>query len=232
MLPIISLFMEAANGIFAMLGYVSNNIHYPESLNPEEEMKLIRAYKNGSEDAKNILIERNIRLVRYIVNRRYGNLRNDCEDLISIGTIGLMKAICSFDTNRNTRLSTYAAKCIDNEILMYLRSIAKQRGDISLEEPIDVDKDGNEIFFGDLLGTDRDYVTGQVEDNICREMMYDKIEKVLKEDEKAILKLRLGANDGIEKTQSEIAKILGISRSYVSRLETRAVKKLNKALGM
>jgi RNA polymerase sporulation-specific sigma factor len=224
--------MEASKGIFVMLGYVSNNIYYPEPLTPEEEKRLLKEYKNGSEEAKNILIERNIRLVRYIVNKKYGAVRNDCEDLISVGIIGLMKAICSFDSSRNIRLSTYAAKCIDNEILMYIRSTAKTKGDISLEEPIDVDKDGNEVFLGDVIGTDSDYVTSQVENNICTQMMYDKMENILGDDERAILKLRLGTHDGIEKTQSEIAKILGISRSYVSRLETKAVKKLNKALSM
>ncbi len=216
---------------FLFLGYISNNSSFPQPLSKEDEEKYLIMYEQGDENAKNILIERNLRLVAHIV-KKYHNIGRDPDDLISIGTIGLIKAISTFDRNKGTRLATYAARCIDNEILMTIRSNKKTRSEISLQDPIGVDKEGNEISLIDILGTDADEVIDEVDLKIQVKKLYKKINKVLKDREKTIIILRYGLTREGCKTQREIAKQLGISRSYVSRIEKRAVKKLNKALGI
>lgn len=214
---------------FAPIFYVSNTNSFPKPLTPEEEEKYLERYEKGDEEARNILIERNLRLVAHIV-KKYSNTGKDTDDLISIGTIGLIKAISTFDRSKGTRLATYAARCIDNEILMTIRSSKKAKMEVSLQEPIGVDKEGNEISLMDILGTDTDQVIDEVDLKIQTKKLYQNMSKVLKDREKIIIELRYGLTDGGCKTQREIANMLGISRSYVSRIEKRAIKKLNKAL--
>ncbi len=213
------------------IGYISNNNSFPTPLSSEDEVKYLRLYELGDEEAKNILIERNLRLVAHIV-KKYQNIGRDQDDLISIGTIGLIKAIATFDRNKGTRLATYAARCIDNEILMTIRSNKKTRAEVSLQDPIGVDKEGNEISLIDILGTEADAVVEEVDLKIQVKKLYMKMSKVLKDREKIIIMLRYGLTSEGCKTQREIAKLLGISRSYVSRIEKRAVQKLYKAFGI
>ena len=215
--------------LFFGLAYVSNNTSFPQPLTPEEEELYLKLYEEGDEDARNILIERNLRLVAHIV-KKYGNIGMDTDDLISIGTIGLIKGINTFDRQKGVRLATYAARCIENEILMTIRSNKKIKTEVSLQDPIGVDKEGNAISLIDILGTDPDEVLNTVELKIQIKNLYKKMSKVLKDRELTVLKLRYGITNEGKKTQMEIAKLLGISRSYVSRIEKRAIKKLNKAL--
>lgn len=210
-------------------GYISSNSSFPKPLSREEEEKYLKLYAEGDEEARNILIERNLRLVAHMV-KKYNNTGKDTEDLISIGTIGLIKAITTYDPTKGTRLATYAARCIDNEILMTIRSNKKTKMEVSLQEPIGIDKEGNEISLLDILGTDIDEILEQVYLKLQIKRLYDKINVVLKDREKRIIELRYGLADGGCYTQKEIAKELGISRSYVSRIEKRAINKLNKAL--
>jgi RNA polymerase sporulation-specific sigma factor len=214
--------------IFVNLGYIANNNSFPMPLTPEEEERLLIAYEQGDEEAKNILIERNLRLVAHIV-KKYHNTGRDQDDLISIGTIGLIKAISTFDRSKGTRLATYAARCIDNEILMTIRSSKKTKSEVSLQDPIGVDKEGNEISLIDILGSAADEIVDEVDLKIQVKKLYWKMNKVLKKRERKIIELRYGLTECGCKTQREIAKMLGISRSYVSRIEKRALQKLNKA---
>ncbi|WP_077367743.1 RNA polymerase sporulation sigma factor SigK [Anaerosalibacter sp. Marseille-P3206] len=209
-------------------GYISSTNSFPMPLTKEEEEKYLELFEAGDEEARNILIERNLRLVAHIV-KKYNNIGKDVDDLISIGTIGLIKAISTFDRTKGTRLATYAARCIDNEILMTIRADKKSKVEVSLQEPIGVDKEGNEISLIDILGTDVDDVIDEVNLKLQVKKLYSKINKVLKGREKIIIELRYGLVDGGNKTQREIAELLGISRSYVSRIEKRAIKKLSKA---
>ncbi|MTI48955.1 RNA polymerase sporulation sigma factor SigK [Sporosalibacterium faouarense] len=214
--------------VFLLVGYISNNNSFPQPLSPEDEELYLMRYEEGDEEAKNILIERNLRLVAHIV-KKYHNTGRDQDDLISIGTIGLIKAIATFDRDKGTRLATYAARCIDNEILMTIRSSKKTRSEVSLQDPIGIDKEGNEISLMDILGSDADDVIDEVDLKIQVKKLYQKMSKCLKDREKIIILLRYGLTSEGCKTQREIAKRLGISRSYVSRIEKRAVKKLSKA---
>ncbi|NLV76322.1 MAG: RNA polymerase sporulation sigma factor SigK [Tissierellia bacterium] len=210
-------------------GYVANTNSFPKPLTKEEEEYYLKLYSEGDEKARNILIERNLRLVAHIV-KKYHNIGKDIDDLISIGTIGLIKAISTFDMEKGTRLATYAARCIENEILMTIRSNKKSKSEVSLQEPIGVDKEGNEISLLDILGTDVDNVIDEVHLKFMKKKLYKSVNKVLKDREKIIIELRYGLIDGVCKTQREIANMLGISRSYVSRIEKRAIEKLYKAL--
>ncbi|HEY8361455.1 MAG TPA: RNA polymerase sporulation sigma factor SigK [Tissierellaceae bacterium] len=212
-----------------LCGYMINSNSFPQPLSREEEERYLKLYAEGDENAKNILIERNLRLVAHIV-KKYTNTGKDTDDLISIGTIGLIKAISTYDSKKGTRLATYAAKCIENEILMTIRSTKKNKLELSLQEPIGVDKEGNEINLLDILGTDVDKIIDEVDLKFQIKRLYRAINQVLKDREKVIIELRYGLIDGKCKTQREIANLLGISRSYVSRIETRALAKLNKAL--
>lgn len=230
MLPFLAAaLIEAINQIFFMFGYVSNPNSFPQPLAPEEEAKYLEMYKNGNEDARNILIERNLRLVAHIV-KKYNTAGNDCDDLISIGTIGLIKAISTFDNEKGTRLATYAARCIENEILMQIRSNKKIQSEVSLQDPIGTDREGNEITLIDVIGNDSDSVVDEVELKLQVKRLYNKMKVVLKNREKMVLELRYGLLNGTGKTQREIAKMMGISRSYVSRIEKKAIKKLSREL--
>lgn len=212
-----------------LCGYMINSNSFPKPLTKEEELEYLNRYQQGDEEAKRILIERNLRLVAHIV-KKYNNTGKDLDDLISIGTIGLIKAISTFDPTKGTRLATYAARCIENEILMTIRASKKLRVELSLHEPIGVDKEGNEINLLDILGSDVDHVIDEVDLRIQTKKLYRAINDVLKDREKVIIELRYGLVDGGCKTQREIAAMLGISRSYVSRIETRAIEKLHKEM--
>jgi RNA polymerase sporulation-specific sigma factor len=210
-------------------GYITNANSFPKPLSKEEEEKYLKLCAEGDEKARSILIERNLRLVAHIV-KKYNNTGKDTDDLISIGTIGLIKAISTFNPSKGTRLATYAARCIENEILMTIRSTKKSKVEVSLHEPIGVDKEGNEISLLDILGTEVDEILDEVHLKLQVKSLYKAINQVLKDREKSIIELRYGLIGGGCKTQREIANMLGISRSYVSRIEKRAIKKLNKAL--
>lgn len=214
---------------FFMVSYVSGNHSFPQPLTQEEEKDYLEQYANGSVEAKNVLIERNLRLVAHIV-KKYTNINKDVDDLISIGTIGLIKAITSYNVDKGTRLATYAARCIENEILMTIRSDRKKKNEVSLQDPIGVDKEGNEISLIDIICNDSESIVEQVDFKIQVKKLYDRMKSVLKRREKTVLELRYGLSNGSEKTQREIAEILGISRSYVSRIEKKALKKLNREM--
>jgi len=212
-----------------LVSYISSSTSFPQPLTAEEESMYLQQYEQGDEEARNILVERNLRLVAHIV-KKYSNIGRDMDDLISIGTIGLIKGITTFDRLKGTRLATYAARCIENEILMTIRSNKKIKTEVSLQDPIGMDKEGNEISLIDILGTEPDEVLDQVELKMQIKKLYSKMTSVLKTRERLVIELRYGICNGGSKTQREIAQMLGISRSYVSRIEKRAIKKLNKAL--
>jgi RNA polymerase sporulation-specific sigma factor len=222
-------FIECFKNIFFIFGYISNISSFPQPLKPEEEQYYIKKLAEGDEEARNVLIERNLRLVAHIV-KKYTSTISDSDDLISIGTIGLIKAIATFNYDKGTRLATYAARCIENEILMQIRSNKKIQSEVSLQDPIGMDRDGNEISLIDVLGNDSESVVEEVELKMQIKRLYMKMKDVLKHREKIVLELRYGLLNGTSKTQREIAKMLGISRSYVSRIEKKAIKKLSKEL--
>ncbi|MGE5598080.1 MAG: RNA polymerase sporulation sigma factor SigK [Bacteroidota bacterium] len=212
------------NGLLTLLSYISGGNVFPLPLSEAEEAALLLRLEQGDSGARNILIERNLRLVAHIV-KKFDSTGDDTEDLISIGTIGLIKGINTYKRNRNTRLATYAARCIENEILMHLRASKKNRNDIMLCEPIGADKEGNEITLLDLLDTGPEVVTEEVEVRLEREKLREKLGELSRR-ERTVLELRYGLRDGVTHTQREISRMLGISRSYVSRIEKKALRKL------
>jgi len=208
------------------VSYVKNNT-FPQPLSPEDELKYIQLMEEGDNDARNKLIEHNLRLVAHIV-KKFDNTGEYTEDLISIGTIGLIKGVESFKVGKGTKLATYAARCIENEILMYLRTLKKSRKDVSLHSPIGQDHEGNEISLLDVIEAD----TENIIDHIQLNMEIGKLKKyfdILDEREYTVLTYRYGLNNEEELTQREIAKLLNISRSYVSRIEKRALMKVFRA---
>lgn len=225
---IFDIILGVLDEIFLLVGYITNGNSFPHPLTEDEERSLFYRYKLGDETAKNELITRNLRLVAHII-KKFNPQSKDADDLISIGTVGLIKAIESFDYNKGNRLATYAARCIENEILMYVRSNKKTKSEVYLQDPIGVDREGNEICLMDVLGTESDSVLDEVENKISIKKLYVLIEKMLEGKEKLIIQLRYGLT-GEPKTQREIAKLLGISRSYVSRIEKKALKKLAKEM--
>ena len=216
------------SGTFAV-GYIANNSLFPEALSSEEEKKYIQMMSKGDEEARNILIEHNLRLVAHVC-KKYANSNVDQDDLISIGLIGLIKGINSYDVHKNIKLSTYISKCIDNEILMYLRSIKKLNSEVYLEDPIGKDKDDNTITLKEILENDDKPIEEEIELKLRIKKLYEKIKSSLQERERTILELRFGLNGAEPQTQHEIAKEMGISRSYVSRIETKAINKLAKEI--
>ena len=214
---------------FFLTGYITNNNTFPLPLDEEEEQMYLKKLKEGDKSAKSILIERNLRLVAHIV-KKYSFPNKDVDELISIGTVGLIKAIDSFDSSKGTRLATYASRCIENEILMLFRNNKKQKSEVYLQDPIGVDKEGNEFCLMDILSSEKDSVLDKVESNLQVRALYKKLGESLTSRESSILIMRYGLIDGKCKTQREIASNLGISRSYVSRIEKKALKKLKKEL--
>jgi RNA polymerase sporulation-specific sigma factor len=212
---------------FFFAGYISGSTAFPKPLNQAEEKEYLEKLKNGDADAKNVLIERNLRLVAHIA-KKYSNVSIDMDDLISIGTIGLIKGINSYNFEKKTQLSTYVAKCVENEMLMFMRSNKKTKNEVSLNDPIGADKEGNSISLIDILCTDENSVMDQVQLKIQVEKLYAKISKVLTQREKTVIELRYGLYGKNCLTQRETALLLNISRSYVSRIEKKAIEKLSR----
>ncbi len=216
------------NGTLLLFGYLSNQV-FPQPLNEADERMYLDKMRSGNEEARNKLIEHNLRLVAHVV-RKYDSSGEDMEDLISIGTIGLIKAIRTFNEERGVRLATYAARCIENEVLMHLRNIKKVKQEVSIYDPIGYDKEGNEISLIDILTTDNEII-----DLLEAKLQEEKIKSkmgVLTRRERQVIEMRYGLFTGLKETQREIARKLGISRSYVSRIEKRALKKLIKEINL
>lgn len=205
------------------------SVSFPKPLTEKEEKYYIELYEQGDENAKKILIEKNLRLVAHIA-RKYSSQTYTMDDFISIGTIGLIKAVNTYNSKKASRLATYAARCIENEILMSIRTSKKLSSEVSINAPVGTDKDGNEISLNDILGTDPDEIIDDISLKIQISKMSDAINTVLTDRERAVLIHRYGVMGKVPRTQREVAAILGISRSYVSRIETRALKKLKENL--
>lgn len=202
---------------------------FPEPLSQEEEEKYINLMLEGDTNARNILIEHNLRLVAHVA-KKYTNYQKDSDELISIGTVGLIKGISTYKNTKGSRLATYTARCIDNEILMYLRSAKKLQNNISLQSAVGIDKEGNEVTLEEKLADPTPSVEETLSSNAEQKVLQSLIDKVLTKREKFIINLRYGLNNKQEKTQREIASSIGISRSYVSRIEKKALSKLRKAM--
>ncbi len=208
--------------------YIGGSEALPPPLSSDEELFLIDQLREDDGAVKSVLIERNLRLVVYIA-RKFENTGVGVEDLISIGTIGLIKAVNTFDPEKKIKLATYVSRCIENEILMYLRRNSKAKAEISFDEPLNIDWDGNELLLSDILGTDNDLIYKFLEEEIDKELLEIALKKLTKR-EKKIMELRFGLNNGEEKTQKEVADMLGISQSYISRLEKRIITRLRKEI--
>ena len=206
------------------LFYIGSTDKLPPPLPKDEEEYYINMASDGDQFARDKLIEHNLRLVVFLA-KKYENTGVDLEDLVSIGTIGLMKGIKTFSSDKNIKLATYASRCIDNEILMFLRKNKKVKGEVSFEESLSFDADGNELHLEDVLGTDADIVTKPLEDDLNKKIMMEEIDKLSKRDREIII-MRYGLFDNPEKTQKEVADILGISQSYISRIEKKVIKRL------
>ncbi len=211
-----------------LLAYITGNEALPQPLNAEEEAEALLQLQRGEESIKTVLIERNLRLVVYIA-RKFENTGVDTEDLVSVGTIGLIKAVNSFSPEKNIKLATYASRCIENEILMHLRRVVRLKAEVSLDEPLNVDWEGNELLMSDILGTEPDLVSKNLENNVEKQLLYKALDKLNKR-EKTIMQLRFGLSGIKEKTQKEVADLLGISQSYISRLEKKIIGRLKKEI--
>ena len=225
----LQLLLQCLHSVTLLLSYIANGNSFPKPLDPKEEQKYLLRSLEGDIEARNILIEHNLRLVAHIVKKYSGSVR-DHEDLISIGTIGLIKGISSFNPSKGTRLATYAARCVENEILMLLRSKKKEQGDVSLSETIGTDKEGNQIMLIDVLHSDEADIFADINTGIEVRRLYQNIRSELDPREQEVIILRYGLIDGHSMPQREIAKRLHISRSYVSRIEKKAVNKLRKGI--
>lgn len=206
--------------------YIGGSEALPPPLTKDEEAVLLEKLPHGDKTARSMLIERNLRLVVYIA-RKFENTGINIEDLISIGTIGLIKAVNTFNPEKKIKLATYASRCIENEILMYLRRNNKTRSEVSFDEPLNIDWDGNELLLSDVMGTEEDIITKDLEANVDKKLLLTALQK-LSAREKQIMELRFGLNGGMEKTQKDVADQLGISQSYISRLEKRIIKRLRR----
>lgn len=213
-------------GIDNSILYIEGTEKLPTPLNKEEEHELLVRLMNKDNEARKILVEKNLRLVVYIA-KKFENTNINIEDLISIGTIGLMKAINSYDLSKNIKLATYASRCIENEILMHLRKAVKQKGEISIDEPLNTDSEGNDLLLADILGTDSEQIFLKVEEINNRKKVLNAINN-LNEREKKIMNLRYGFGGNRELTQKEVAEKLGISQSYISRIEKKVINGLKK----
>lgn len=226
---IFSFLQTVISSVTLLLSYISGGGSFPKPLSAGEERKYIELYRNGDKHAKEVLIEHNLRLVAHIAKKYTGSVR-DSEDIISIGTIGLIKGISSFDPSKGTRLATYVARCVDNEILMLMRAQKKTQGDVSLNETIGTDKEGNQIMLIDVMKCDNADVFDEINSDIQVRRLYKNIKDELDERERKVILLRYGLSGKRCHTQKEVAKMLKISRSYVSRIEKKAVGKLGKGI--
>lgn len=225
--------IEVKKWLARILGFSGKSVFYiggsdvlPPPLDREEERRMLEEYAKGSMDARAVLIERNLRLVVYIA-KKFDNAGINVEDLISIGTIGLIKAVNTFKIDKNIKLATYASRCIENEILMFLRRDVKRKSEVSLDEPLNVDWDGNELLLSDILGTENDIVSTRLEEEVNRKLLYHALAK-LSAREKEIMDMRFGLKNGKEMTQKEVADAMGISQSYISRLEKKIIQRLQR----
>lgn len=208
--------------------YIGGSDVLPPPLPPDEEEKMLKAYAAGDMNARSVLIEHNLRLVVYIA-KKFENAGVNVEDLISIGTIGLIKAVNTFKLDKKIKLATYASRCIENEILMYLRRNTRLKSEVSLDEPLNVDWDGNELLLSDILGTENDIVSQHIEEEVNKKLLYSAMNK-LEPRERELMEMRFGLKSGREMTQKEVADRLGISQSYISRLEKRIITRLQREI--
>jgi len=215
-------------GLIEPIYYIGNGESLPVPLTAEEEQELLKKIDEEGEEVRRILIERNLRLVVYIA-RKFENTGVLTEDLISIGTIGLIKAVNTFDPNKKIKLATYASRCIENEILMHLRRTSKMKAEVSFDEPLNVDVDGNELLLSDVMGTDHDIIYRSIEEELEQKLLVQALTKLTPR-ERQIMNLRFGLRGQKEKTQKEVADTLGISQSYISRLEKRIIKRLRREM--
>lgn len=219
--------IELIKGLFKKVSsifFVGSSDALPAPLSKEEELFYLKEFENGSIDAKNKLIEHNLRLVVYL-SKKYENAKIDLEDLVSIGTIGLIKGINTYKIDKNIKLATYASRCIDNEILMFLRKNKRRKGEVSFEDSLSYDSEGNELHLEDILGTDEDIVTRGLDEEVEKKLLYSEI-KNLKERDKKIMIMRYGLYGTHEYTQKEVASIMNISQSYISRIEKKIINRL------
>jgi len=221
LIRIIKKVLRKVNNIF----YVGSSDILPEPLSKDDEIKYVESFLKGDNNARNKLIEHNLRLVVFLA-KKYENTGVDLEDLVSIGTIGLIKGVNTYKLDKNIKLATYASRCIDNEILMYLRKIKRKKTEISFEDSLSFDSDGNELHLEDVLGTEEDIVTKPLEDKLDKKILKEEVSKLNKRD-KEIIELRYGLNGKKELTQKEVAELLGISQSYISRIEKKVIKRLS-----
>lgn len=210
------------------VNYLCGNEALPQPLTAEEEATYFSQMNNGDESARDKLVEHNLRLVVFLA-KKFESTGIDMEDLISVGTIGLIKAINSFKADKQIKLATYASRCIENEILMYLRKLSKVKQEVSLDEPLNVDGEGNELLLADILGTDADAIYNDVEDQVERKLLAEGLAR-LSVREKQIIEMRFGLDGGDERTQKEVADLLGISQSYISRLEKKIISRLKREI--
>lgn len=211
-----------------VLDYICGSEALPLPYSAEEESDLLGKLSSGDEEVKSALIEHNLRLVVYIA-RKFDNTGADADDLVSVGTIGLIKAVNSFKPDKNIKLATYASRCIENEILMYLRRLVRLKSEVSFDEPLNIDWEGNELLLSDILGTDSDTVYKDIETGVEKELLRGALAKLPERDRK-IMNLRFGLNGGDEMTQKDVADLLGISQSYISRLEKKIIAKLKNEM--
>ncbi len=226
---LLGILFEYLKSVTILLSYVANGSSFPKPLSAKEEREYMERFKKGDKNAREILIEHNLRLVAHIAKKYSGSVQ-DSDDIISIGTIGLIKGISSFDPSKGTRLATYAARCVENEILMLMRSQKKTQGDVSLNETIGTDKEGNKIMLIDVMKNDTSDIFDEINSGIQIKQLYKNIKGELDERERKVIMMRYGLIDGRCYTQREVAKLLKISRSYVSRIEKKAVDKLGKGI--
>ncbi len=215
-------------GLCDPLHYINGPETLPPPLSLDEEVIIFKKLETDEENARQTLIVHNLRLVVYI-SRKFESTGVGVEDLISIGTIGLIKAVNTFCPDKGIKLATYASRCIENEILMFLRKSSQYKNDLSIDEPLNIDWDGNELLLSDVLGTDSDYISRHIEQDVEKTLLHEAIDR-LSDRERIIMQMRFGLSDGIERTQKEVADMIGISQSYISRLEKRIIKRLRKDL--
>ncbi len=211
-----------------VVAYICGNEALPQPLDSDQEAHYIQLAQEGDQCAKEKLVEHNLRLVVYLA-KKFESTGLDMEDMISVGTIGLIKAVGSYNPTKNIKLATYASRCIENEILMYLRKVSRRRSEVSLDEPLNVDGEGNELLLGDILGTDSDAIFVEIENNIERQLLDEGLGK-LSPREQQIIGMRFGLGGNEERTQKEVADMLGISQSYISRLEKKIISRLKKEI--
>lgn len=225
----LEMLMAILEGLWPIFAHLSGRSSFPKPLSPERERELVEKMLGGDSEAARLLTEHNLRLVAHIA-KKYASAGADSDDLVSVGSIGLMKAVASFRPESG-KLSAYAARCVENEMLMYLRAQRKTRLDVSLSEPVGSDGDGNDVLLTDILGTDADIVPNAAEDKMEFERASRLMDSILTDRERAVVRMRTGLADGTPRAQHEVAAAIGVSRSYVSRIEKKALEKLRKALG-